>query len=117
MLQDDVRSLTRRGDDARARLQAKSEALASTERRLMEETVERKTAEAALADLRRRFDLLEARLIAAGGQAAQTLVDTELDALRASVSEVADTALATLAELPPQSADERGQEAEAAAAR
>lgn len=98
MLDDDLRGAMRRLEDEKARHRAKTEALLTAERQLIEEVAQRKATEAALADLRRRFDQLEARLIEAGGQAAQTLVESDLDKLRVSISDVADAALDTLSD-------------------
>ena len=69
----------------------------------MEETAERKVAQSALTELKRRFDQLEARLIQAGGAAAETLVEADLDALRASVVRLSDDALQVLAARPSAS--------------
>lgn len=96
MLQDEAKHLTARADTYRDRLLAGNEALARTERSLTERTAEHKATAAALADLRRRFELLEARLIGIGGVAAQTLVDTEMDAMREAVAATADEALRVL---------------------
>ena len=105
MLEDEAKHLTARAETYRDRVQAGSEALARTERLLTERTAEHRATVAALADLRRRFELLEARLIEVGGVAAQTLVDTEMDALRAAVATTADEALQALAGPSPPDAD------------
>lgn len=96
MLQDDYKDLTKRFGDARARLQARTEALANAERRLMEDGVDRRAAESALAALRLRYQALEARLIDVG--AGEVVVDAELDTLRTSISDLADDTLRTLQE-------------------
>lgn len=116
MLQDDYKDLTRRFDDSRARLQARTEALADVERRLMEDAVDRRAAESALAALRLRFQALEARLIDVG--AGEMVVDAELASLRTSIGDLADDTLRTLQDPAPKAPTvESGGKKRAAASR
>lgn len=96
MAQDDLADASQHAESFRLKLAAKTDALASVERKLMTAIAERTATEAELAELKRRFELLEARLIEAGGLAAETLVEADLDSLRASVSRVADDAIEVL---------------------
>ena len=96
MLESDSKDLTRRADESRDRLQARSTDLANVERRLVEERAEKNAAEAALAELRLRFQALEARLIESGRPHSAESADAELGTLRDQVDAVADQALTTL---------------------
>lgn len=62
----------------------------------MEDAVDRRAAESALAALRLRFQALEARLIDVG--AGEVVVDAELDTLRTSITDIADDTLSLLQE-------------------
>lgn len=101
MVEADLKDTNRRSEDLRARFQARASDLANLERRLVEERAEKKAAEAALAELRTRFQALEARLIETGGTASNPLGEAELTDLRESVAALSDRALAVLTPTPP----------------
>jgi chromosome segregation ATPase len=97
-LQQQLKDEANRTADRSVRMQAKSEALARAERRIMEQAAEIKASVGALADLKQRFEALQhqllTRVVASAGD--KPLSHDDLLALRKEIITAADDALLLL---------------------
>ena len=101
-LEEQLRDEVGRSAEHKSQIQAQAEALARMERQNVDQAAEIKTSDAALSQLRQRFEVLQAKLMArAADPSFGTAATSELLDLRASIVSAADDALGLLQDAVP----------------